>query len=361
MTHLTRIFVLFILATLSVATQADSITLRASIRTPVDGNGIIRLTDIARLDGVEAMRFADVRIVTSAGAPEVIEIDVQDVHALLDQAGINWAEVELAGGTTVVRPRVTSAVTLGLNRAVESHGDIEVGSSKAAQAKSDARAPAFQSMDAWRDQDPVVDEILDIVSQEWGADSQDLHLAIDTTALAGLPDDATACTVRTRGPTRGADFFDVQVRATRGAEGLRPTKTVLLRVDARIRTEATVAKSNLRDRRTLRMDDLDVATCLLKPSDAVRMLDSSALVGRKLVSSVDSGQPVLWSALEPEIVVKRNDSVRVVMRGAFRLSGNDAIALERGSVGDRIKCRWRAGDEPFVALVTGPGEVRAGG
>ena len=91
------------------------------------------------------------------------------------------------------------------------------------------------------------------------------------------------------------------------------------------------------------------------------MIDPAALVGRKLAASVKAGSPVVWSTLEPEIVVNRNDSVRVVMRGAFQLSGTDALALERGSVGDRIKCRWRAGDEPFMALITAPGEVRAGG
>ena len=360
MNALTRLSVLFTLSFSCVAAHADSITLRGSIRFPANDNAL-RLDDIARLDGPEARRFADLKVAPKAAGLEAFEIDVEDIQSRLDDAGINWAMVELSGGVTVVRPRVTTAIRLGLNEASKSDGRTAVDMLAMNAVEPEAVPVRFRPLDDWCGEDPVIDEILELVHAEWGVDSEHLHLAIDTDELSAIPTDMTTCTVSSRGATRGADYFDVQVRATRGEDDLRPTKTVLLRVDARVHTDATVARNDLRARRNLRADDLTVARCLVKPSDAQRMIDPAALVGRKLAASVKAGSPVVWSTLEPEIVVNRNDSVRVVMRGAFQLSGTDALALERGSVGDRIKCRWRAGDEPFMALITAPGEVRAGG
>lgn len=361
MINTTRAFLLLLLI-VPTALHADAITMRASVRMRANGEPL-RLKDIARFTGEKVNRFADLRVASGVASLEAFEIHVEEVKGLLEEAGVNWAQVELAGGITVVRPRSTSAARMGLNLVDESDAvkpEIAEGVQSALGKASDPMA-TFASLGDWAGTSPVIDEIIELVRSEWRDQAGRVHLDIDTVALDRLPSNVGTIMVRSRGTTLGVDWFDVQVRFTPGAEGLRPTQTILCRVETRLMTDTTIAARDLRTRRVLQIADMQTAPKLLKPTDAMRMLEPSSLVGRKLVEKVESTTPILWSSIEPEIIVKRNDSVRVVMEGAFSLSGTDAVALERGSVGDRIKCRWRMGDDPFLAVITAPGEVRAGG
>ena len=357
-----RSFAAIVTAIMAGAALGDSITLRGSVRMPATG-GPLLLEDVATLQGVDAQRFATLEIHPGGGIHEAIEINVDTIEELLAEEGVNWAKVALNGGAVVVRPRVTSNMAIGMS-AFSGHAEpvkSELTELLKVGGGASIETTRFRSINEWEGNDQLINRIVETVKTEWGEDAKNLYLAIDIARLKELPRDATQISVVPRGSSRGTDWFDVQFRAVRGSSSFRPTKTVLVRVDLRIMSDSVIAERQLAVRRTLKLSDLSISPRLLKPTDALRSLELRSLVGRRLAKPVLVGDPVLSSALEPEIVIRRNDSVHVVMQGPFKLSGSEALALERGAVGERINCRWRAGDESFTALVVGPGEVRAGG
>ena len=352
----------FAMASLATGALADSITLKGSVRMPTDGSPLL-LQDVAILDGDDAQHFAELTVPIEADLHEAVEIHVDVIEQLLAEEGVNWARIALSGGAVVVRPRINASVTVGLNTQVE-RGEVsepQSGKSLAVGGGGSSESSRFRHIDDWQREGEHLGRIAEIIRAEWKEEASRLHLAIDLSKLTELPAHATRIEVEARGSSRGTDWIDVQFRALRGETSFRPTKTVLVRVDLRVMRETTVALNRLTARRTLKLDDLSTAPRLIKPSDAARSLTPESLVGRRLSRRVEEGGAVLSSFLQAEVVVRRNDPVHVVMRGPFQLTGSEAMALERGAVGERINCRWRAGDEPFTALVIGPGEVRAGG
>jgi flagella basal body P-ring formation protein FlgA len=356
---MTRTFTLSLALVAASTTFADTITLRSSVRMPADGSAL-RLVDAAVLDGAEAERFATVELHPAHDLLEAIEIDVHSIQQQLDELGANWAKLALSGGNVVVRPRITLPMEARLNTHILARPAIAPQATHDLIGAMGGEPAAFRPLAAWADEGQIAAGIVEVITQEWGEQAGAVHLALDERSLAALPADATSLTIEPRGSTRGVDWFDVQIRAERGGDRLRPTKTLLVRVDLRVDTRTATAQHRLSANRTLQLDDLSMGMARLRPTDALRALQPEHLIGRRLQRTVESGQPILGSSLEPEMVIQRNDRVQVVMHGPFRLSGNDAVALERGAIGERIKCRWRAGDEPFTALVTGPGSVRAG-
>lgn len=345
--------VLFLAASHTVV--ADSITLRGSVRMPADGSALT-LLHVAVLEGDEARRFADLEVHPAHELIEAVELDVHVIQRKLDDEGANWAKVALSGGMVVVRPRVTRPLVAGMNTTA---APIEPLNTRLNQSVTSS-GETFRTLDAWSGVGEVEAQIAAMVKTAWGDQAPLVKISIDRTSLASMGTGATVASVVARGAVRNSDWFDVQVRLTRGSDRIRPTKTVLVRVDVRVRTNTSIAAQRLPSQRTLRIDDLERGMSMLKPSDAARSLEPSYFVGRRLRRVVEAGVPVLGEALEPEVVIDRNDRVRVVMNGPFQVSGTDAVALERGAVGDRIKCRWRTGDDPFTALITAPGEVRVG-
>lgn len=347
---------------LASATLGDSISLRGSVRMPADG-GPLLLQDVAVMEGTESQRFATLEVYAQGDLHEAIEIHIDEIQQLLADAGVNWAKIALSGGVVVVRPRVTSSLAVGLNTLANSGHETLKNATLPMEVGGGAsnETTGFRHITAWADDHELLCRIVELIQEEWGEKASNLHLAIDLAQLAALPADATEITMESRGSSRGTDWFDVQFRAIRSNSSFRPTKTVLVRVDLRIMHDSAIAQRRLGANRTLKLDDLSTAPRLIKPSDAARGLRPQDLIGRRLARRVEAGDPILSRLLQPEVVVRRNDSVHVVMHGPFQLSGSEAMALERGAVGERINCRWRAGDEPFTALVVGPGEVRAGG
>lgn len=362
MTIQTYMITSFATASLTMGALADSITLKGSVRMPADGRSLL-LKDVAVLEGDDALKFGSLVVPIKSNLHEAVEIHVDVFQQILEEKDVNWARVALSGGAVVVRPRVNASVTVGLNTQVESRGlsVLKIEQPLAVGGGGSSESSRFRHINDWQSEGGHLGEIAEMIRTEWKSEASKLHLAIDLAKLKDLPADATRIQVEARGSSRGTDWIDVQFRALRGETGFRPTKTVLVRVDLRVMCETTVALNRLTAKRTLKLDDLSTAPRLIKPSDAARALTPQNLVGRRLARRVEEGGSVLSSFLQAEVVVRRNDPVHVVMRGPFQLTGSEALALERGAIGERINCRWRAGDDPFTALVIGPGEVRAGG
>jgi flagella basal body P-ring formation protein FlgA len=341
--------------------HADSITLRSSVRMPANGTPLL-LRHIAKLDGEAAITCGEMIIDTELDSQEPVEIGVDEIRALLVEHGVNWAQVSLTGSVLIVRPRVTSDAVLAMNAPI--FGAVSQKSNGSSRATEDGlliESQGFVSVETRVGTTGVKGKIISAIQSHWDARKGPLFVRIEDGGLAKIPNDAIDHVIRLRGTPRDTDWVDVEIRSLRDTRGIRPTKTILVRVDLRVRADVPIAVERMSSRHVLSRKDMENASRLVRPSDAARLLRAADLSGRKLAKPLQPGEILLWSVLEPEIVISRNDSVRVVMDGAFNLSGTDAYALERGAIGDRIKCRWRAGDQPFTALVVAAGEVRAGG
>jgi flagella basal body P-ring formation protein FlgA len=341
--------------------NADSITVRSSVRMPANGSPLI-LRQVAQLTGESALACGDIVVQEKFDSQEPVELQIDYIRSLLDDHGINWAKVSLTGSELTIRPRATSDAILAMNSPV--FGPTSRSVNAVLSPTEDASSPESQgyaSAETLAGAKGVTGKIISAIRSQWEARKGALYVRVEESGLGKIPSDAIDYVIRLRGTPRDSDWVDVEIRSLRDSRGIRPTKTSLVRVDLRVRAEVPIAADRISSRKILSQEDIDHASRLIRPSDAERLLAGSDLIGRKIAKTLQAGDILLWSTLEPEIVISRNDSVRVVMGGAFNLSGTDAYALERGAVGDRIKCRWRAGDEPFTALVVAPGEVRAGG
>ena len=78
---------------LSACASADAITLKTAARQRA-GITTIVLSDIALLQGEEALRLADAPIAKLTAASKPLEIAVADVRRALDAAGANWARID---------------------------------------------------------------------------------------------------------------------------------------------------------------------------------------------------------------------------------------------------------------------------
>ena len=87
----------------STGVFGDTVKLRHSIQVPADQD-MIRLEDIATLEGPEAWRLRTLIIAERDDPTAMIEITVGDVHDRLTAAGVHWGRVHLSGRVVAVRP-----------------------------------------------------------------------------------------------------------------------------------------------------------------------------------------------------------------------------------------------------------------
>src|SRR5688572_20749723 len=88
---------------LCASAHPDSITLKHSVRL-IGKQAIITLADIANVQGERAAALAELPIATLRDDGAALEIQIQDVRAKLDDAGVNWGQVNLSGRSVVIRP-----------------------------------------------------------------------------------------------------------------------------------------------------------------------------------------------------------------------------------------------------------------
>ncbi len=140
-------------------------------------------------------------------------------------------------------------------------------------------------------------------------------------------------------------------------EGMNPVDT---RISGRIdeMTEAPVAITRLLSETVVRADDLRMArvrTALLQ-TDAARSVDQ--VVGMQLRRPVAAGQPLRLADLVRPPLVQRGSTVQIELStGALTLSGQ-AIAIDAGAGGEKIRVQNTTSHAFLFAQVVGPGRVR---
>ena len=330
---------------------ADVIRLRDSVRLATNDQPVL-LRDIAILEGAVAEGFGGL-MVRSEAVDDVVRIRVDEIRDLLDDAGAYWGELSLEGGMTRVRPPAVRADVVSPGLAIQLSSGSAAKSGGTGRASIDLRSP-FELLD----RGGIVEEIAERVIEAWGPESESIRVGIDSARLATAIEGLTTAEITVQGNVRG-DRFQIRVGGSR-ADG-RLSRARLLPVEIRIMETVPVASRELRSGRRLDPSDFTLESRPVRPSSVVLDLDS--IEDRQLQVPVPMGHALEVGHLLPEIVIDRKDDV-VVMADDGQVSIHvRGIAIEKGRVGDTIKCRLRTSDPRdrtawFDAEIVGPGRVR---
>ncbi|MEO4049382.1 flagellar basal body P-ring formation chaperone FlgA [Pseudomonas sp. CAU 1711] len=150
----------------------------------------------------------------------------------------------------------------------------------------------------------------------------------------------------------------VAVELTGEACGRRQVSTVWFKL--RAYREAWVYGLSAKAGRPLaeahpRRERVDLAGAQLQPGDLAEELQ-----GLWLVQDVRAGMPVLARQLQAEPLVKRDEMVRVVVRGPGLMVSTQGKAMRPGMLGDNVPVLLDGASSSLPAVVAGKGEVHVG-
>lgn len=401
----------------TASSLADDMVLRSAVRARSD-DGVILLKDVASLRGTEITRFADMVVATVPLGAAPKELTIEEIRRRLEQAGANWAKIDLEGRAVIIRPRSSdtvnppgacapASVEQGRSRgdgAAEGDdgargaaaSDARAGSTAASSGGSaQRRQPVGKRETAAADRpgairveprrfDPVrgprrnaTDPVLaSAVLEERSIralvaesllrtlDEQPDALrltfeGLDAVTLAEVPAGARV-EIEPIGIT-DADRAEFAVRWWRDGRVERRTN---LSAFAEVARSAAIPSRDLRKGDRPEDDDLEAALCWVRPSERMRVVRPGAVGGRSLATGVRQGEPLLESQFEKQVLVKRGE--RIVVRsvvGSLAVSV-DAIAQSDGREGELIECTRigatggrRDSKATFSAMVTARGEA----
>ena len=328
---------------------ADRIELRRSVRRPADGP--VRLADVARLEGEEASRFADLVVLPAGDSsnPRVERIAIGEIRDLLDEAGAGWSRLELCGGEVLVRP-------VAKDRSRESRDprpmvDEDAGSAIAEHADADWIS-VVEALDGSHGE--LARIAADLIRGAGGdRNLHPLRIRLDTRAMDRLPEGIEDPRIRARGDVM-VDRFDLNLtyRLPTGA-----SRTAQVPVELRIFREVPVASRNIPRNRPVAGEGVDLRLERRLVALSTPIVSVDRLVGRRTRVSVAENAPVLASTMQPERLVAKGSEVTVESEiGGFRITYS-LQAMEPGCFGDLIRCVRTRGGDPVTVRVVGPNRV----
>ena len=201
------------------------------------------------------------------------------------------------------------------------------------------------------------EEVLDAVRAAIAAGAAgdvDIDVSGFTTLL--VPADATpAVTVAQLDHDSNTGHFTAALTVM--ADGMNPINT---RVSGRAEEmmEAPVAVTRLLPDTVLRLSDVRVARvrAALLQNDVARSMDQ--IVGMQLRRPVTAGQPLRLADLSRPPLVQRGTTVQIELTSAGLSITGQAVAMDAGADGDKIRVQNITSKAFLYARVVGPGQVR---
>jgi flagella basal body P-ring formation protein FlgA len=331
-------------------TLADSIVLRTSVRL-ADNETVIRLRDIAYLDGDAAVRLGDMQV-ADLGQSASLEVSLDEIRAKLLSASATANLIDLSGKSVTVRSAKAGKPVAMRGLAVDA-GSAAVASPETAIARVE-----FLADDATDIRTPrgLISELL---RNAYAAQNVRLRLVVSGTDEAFLDQrpstrrfeifpltSLTADVVRMRVLSRDGD-----VVASRTEITVVPT------------LEATVATATASVRKGATIDGaIDVQSEWVKPSEYPKLLPVSAIGDGVANTTIDKGARLTNDSLRKPIEIRRNDKVTIRREMGTVAIEVAAIAEEDGAIGQQIRFRAvdrkdRRDQRTFFAEVLGSGRA----
>ncbi len=326
---------------------ADDIVLKGSVRMGADA-AVVRMGDVARIEGEYANQFAAMVLADAPRQSETIELSVQDVRSALDEAGVHWGKVQLAGRAVIVR-----------GAGSDSSGPLLAMS--AASVSTSARAAKAIETDAFEPAESLVERkdlrgaIARAIVQGLLESPQDVRLAFDGGNDALLASEPGAVRYEIE-PLSSFASDRIELGVREWADG-RVQDRHAVTVRPLVRLDVVLLKRDVNRGDQIRQEDCSVERQWLPPSQAGIASNLVDAVGRVAETKLQAGDVLRKKHVKREDVIRRGD--RVVVRC---LVGGVVISLEAearsdGPDGDQIELRKLGEKETFFATATGPGSA----
>lgn len=344
MRHSRYSWMLIVAATVAAGGRClgDEVTLKGSVRLAAT-DGVVRLTDIAEIDGPEAQRHAELRIAMLGRDGTPLEISVQDVRARLDEAGVHWGKVQLSGSKVIVRPPAHAARPPLAMTAVSVNAPAPTVT--AATSASDGTAlvalPTLRGV------------VADAVIRGLGIAPEDVRLAVDDhgDGILDVEHDDRRFEIQPL-TSLASDRIELNVRTW--VDG-RITQRHSVTVQPSIRTDVVVLRRDLKRGDEIREADCTVERRWLVPSQAALMSNLVEAVGHVADTRLQAGDVLRTKHVKREVLIRRGDRVMVRCLVGGVVISLEAEARGEGSEGDQVELRKLGERDTFLATATGPG------
>lgn len=334
----------------AVETSADVITLRSSVRAPEQGR-VLRLRDIALLEGAEAEKLGEVVVHTLAEPGRLVTLRLADVRKTLDEAGVNWSRVDLNGREIVIRPRAAAEssgpqalqpVSISASKPVTAAGTRERAEPIVVTASEVMREPTLRAA------------LADLLTRGLRVEAENLRIIFDPRdeELLDLRDADLRFQIDPKSSMR-SDRVSFSVLVWR--DGTIERRASLM-VQPYLAIRAADVKREIARGETIGEDDIEITRAWVRPS-ALETIAGSEIAGRTAARPLTPGGPIRTGDLAANIVIKRGERVLVrCISGGIAITF-DAEARGEGAVGETIELRKTGERDSFFAVVTARGEV----
>ena len=350
---MTRTIMIGLLLLCSASTAiADVIQLRRSARL-LDGD-IVHLRDIADLDGAEAAALGDIVLATMPQDRSTpLKLQITDIRNALElDRSVNWGRIELNGGTVIVRHR--PIMQSGPPLAMRSIQLAEQTRTENRRSRSDA--VIRQQADELIGLDTLRGWLARAITAELDVSPTDLQLAFDVDDEQLLD----AFRSRDRFETRPMNNFKLSKRCdfdVRRWKDDTPLDRRIVSVEAWIRTELALPKSQIPRGQTLTASDLTVSEHWLTPLEHGELAPARTAIGHDSAAVLRTDSPIRRRDLRPRQIIRRGDTVHVDCLVGGGVVSMLAVAPEGAAMGDLVTLRKGRERESFTATVTGSGRA----
>ncbi len=316
-----------------VAAAQTTITLNISARFEA-ADAVVRLANIARLEGPESARLGEVVVLDRADA--AASVGLSDVRARLQAAGANPGKITLRGASC--RIDLPSAVSSPARPRVE---------------RKSPGGPDYQVVDT-SGPPTIRTAVARRLAAMYGVPADAMQIAFDEKDSATISTPYTdrqivqvqpaASTSSSRVPIRISVFVADKVIAD-----------YRLTVDVLLRRDVLVATRDLDRRDIIAEADLRLEPRWLAPGTSP--VSRETVLGSQVRSRVKEGEPFTGADLEAPVVIKRGDVVYVQCLTGSIIVQARARAMGPGREGETIAFQMEGADEPFMARVAGRGRA----
>jgi flagella basal body P-ring formation protein FlgA len=341
-----KIAIAFILACASAA-SADSITLKPSVRLKADAT-MIRLGDIAELQGEYAATLSTIVIAENSNRQAVAEIGIREIRAKLDEAGANWGRTNLNGRSVVVRSARESGAAAPMAMTPVSLDETAVAEQRNSMQDELLAADIIH-------ESTLRGTIAALIANQLQLDPANLRLTFQRADATLLTIDARESRFEVQ-PLNSSSSDRINL-AVRKWHDRQVQETKYISVLPQLRMQAAALQRDVRKDQVITDADIVNSEQWLTPAQAALVAPQSNVAGRIAAKNMKAGEVIREANIQRQTLIERGDLVIVRC-----LVGGVAISLQAearsdGSQGEAIEFRKQGERDTFLACVTRRGEA----
>lgn len=331
------------------AALGDSIVLLDTVRV-ADSDAVIRLSDVARLDGDYANQLGMLELGSMDGTGAApLELHIGDVRSMLDEHGVHWGRITLSGRTVLVRTDA-SGTQKGL-LAMQPLDTTDPGP-QAAPRRAMQRTPADAVIEESTLRGWLARRVAAVLEVE--ALRLQLDFPIDQDELLNTALVNGQFEIKLLNSPLKSNRLEFEVR--RWSNGT-PLNRELVSIAPTIRTTVARLRTDVPRGRPVLSEHVESVEQWMSPLERHDRIAPESVDGRAAAVRLRAGTLLRSRDLKQPLLVKRGDAVRVSCLVGGAVMTLRATAESSGVAGDSITLRKGRERETFTARITARGEA----